>query len=349
MAAAARPAGPVSVLGDGLTVAAGSSRLLRGPSIYLGLLTLALVGPGVVSELWVLSWSGSVDLFSVAEVDAANEAIGRSVWLIFLAAVGLAAVSIEGGAIGAMLIAGRVTGRAVDLRLAVERSRRVFWRLVRVALMVGVLEFIASAAWRAATNAPPVLDNVPNVSIEPIPGAIVSLPFIYSTVAIVVGDDGARAALRRSAGLVRRRVRLAIALAAFALMSGVIESLALGSGLDLIVRVTEVLHLDVTTGGASLFLAMGLALAIVTAVGSLVFTVSALVSAPQVVAWDRLGLPTGGLPAAEPVPPAVERVAEPVSGSVVDPATDPAEPVAEPSAEPAVRPSRSPSRRPSPR
>jgi hypothetical protein len=60
-----------------------------------------------------------------------------------------------------------------------------------------------------------------------------------------------------------------------------------------------VLHLDVSAGGASLVVAMALGLLILTAVGSLVFTVSALVSAPQIVAWDRLGQPTVGLPEAE--------------------------------------------------
>jgi cell division septation protein DedD len=339
------------VLADGLTVAAGSSRLLRGPSIYLGLLTLALVGPGVVSELWVLSWSGRVDLVSTAEVDAANEAIGRSAFLLAVAVAGLVAVSIEGWAIGAMLIAGRVTGRPVTLRIAIERSRRVFWRLVRVALMVGALEIIAGAAWRFATHAPPVLGDMPNVTLEPIPGAIVSLPFIYSTVAIVVADDGARAALRRSARLARQRLPLAAALTAFALLSGVVEGLALGSGLDLIVRVTEVLHLDVASGGASLFLAVVLALAIVTAAGSLVFTVSALVSAPQVVAWHRLGEPLAGMPAAvvaaaeaaepEPTPAEPEPTPAEPEPTPAEPEPTPAEPEPTP-AEPEPTPAPTP-------
>jgi hypothetical protein len=321
-AAMARPTGPVSVLADGLTVAASSSRLLRGPSIYLGLLTLALAGPGLTSQLWVLSWSESVDLVSRADVDAANQVIGFSAILLAVALAGIVAVSIEGGAIGAMLIAGRVTGRPVTLRLALERSRRVFWRLVRAALVIGVIEIIASIAWRAVTNAPQTIEGVPNLGVEPIPGAIVSMPFIFSTIAIVVADDGARAALRRSARLARQRLRLAAALAAFALLSGVLEALALGSGLDLIVRLTEALNLDVTAGAASLVVAILLGLAIVTAAGSLVFTVSALVSAPQIVAWDRLGLPTLGLPpAAEAAPaeptPAEAAPAEPTPGEPV--------------------------------
>ena len=306
----ARPAGPLAVLQDGLTVAAGSSRLLRGPSIYLGLLTLALAGPGLTSQLWVLSWSESVDLFSQADVDAANQVIGLSAVLLAVALAGIVAVAIEGGAIGAMLIAGRVTGRPVTLRLALERSRRVFWRLVRAALVIGLIEVVASIAWRAVTDGPQTIDGVPNLGVEPIPGAFVAMPFIFSTVAIVVADDGARAALRRSARLARQRLRLAVALAAFGLLSGVLEALALGSGLDLIVRLTDGLNLDVTAGAASLALAIVLGLAIVTAAGSLVFTVSALVSAPQIVAWDRLGLPTLGLPPAEP-PPAEVAPAEP--------------------------------------
>jgi hypothetical protein len=301
------------VLADGLSVAAGSSRLLRGPSIYLGLLTLALAGPGVVSRLWVMSWTGSVDLASPSAVAAANGAIGLSDALLVLALGGLLAVSIEGGAIGAMLIAGRVMARPVTLRIALERSRRVFWRLVRAALAIGLIEVGAGFAWRAVTKAPSTIDGVPNLGIEPIPGAIASLPFIFSSVAIVVADDGTRAALRRSMRLAGRRLPLAVALALFALLSGVLEGLALGSGLDLIVRLTEGLHLDIAAGGASLLLAIALALVIVTAAGSLVFTVSALVSAPQIVAWHRLGLSTDGLPAALPPDPIVEPGATPES------------------------------------
>ena len=331
----ARPAGPLAVLADGLSVAAGSSRLLRGPSIYLGLLTLALAGPGVVSQLWVLSWSDSIDLTSQAVVDAANEAIGLSSFLLVLALGGLIAVSIEAGAIGVVLIGGRVMARPVTLRLALERSRRVFWRLVRAALAIGVIEIAVSLAWRFATNAPAMVDGVPNVGLEPVPGAIASAPFIYSTVAIVIADDGTRAALRRSVRLARQRAKLTVALAAFALLSGVLEGLALGSGLDLIVRVTEGLHLDIAAGGASLVLAIGLGLAIVTATGSLIFTVSAIVSAPQIVAWDRLGLSTDGLPAAPPADPVVEPAAE---ADVAPPTSLMAEAVAASVAEPVGEP-----------
>jgi hypothetical protein len=254
--------------------------------------------------------------------------------LLAVALAGIVAIAIEGGAIGAMLIAGRVTGRPVTLRVALERSRRVFWRLVRAALVIGLIEVVASIAWRAVTNGPQTIDGVPNLGVEPIPGAVVSMPFIFSTVAIVVADDGARAALRRSVRLARQRLRLAVALAAFGLLSGVLEALALGSGLDLIVRLTDGLNLDVTAGAASLALAIVLGLAIVTAAGSLVFTVSALVSAPQIVAWARLGLPTLGLPPAERppaevAPPAVALAPSDTeaAGSAAAPPESPALPV----------------------
>lgn len=332
-AAEDRPAGPVAVLGDGLTVAAGSSKLLRGPSIYLGLLTLALAGPGVVSQLWIQSWANGVEPFSSGDLEAASQVVGLAGVLVVMALVGVIAVSIEGGAIGAMLIAGRVTGRPISLRVALDRSRRVYWRLVRAALLIGLVEIVASVAWRAVTNGPQTIGEVPNLAVEPIPGAIVSMPFIYSSVAIVVADDGARTALGRSVRLARQRLRLAIALAAFALLSGFLETLALGSGLDLIVRLTEALHLNVAADAVSLALAIALGLAVASAAGSLIFTVSALVSAPQIVAWDRLGLPTLGLPTPEPVVvPTVE--SSPPSGELDEDLGGPvAEPV--PTAEPA--------------
>jgi len=243
-----------------------------------------------------------------------------------VALAGIVAVAIEGGAIGAMLIAGRVTGRPVTLRLALERSRRVFWRLVRAALVIGLIEVVASIAWRAVTDGPQTIDGVPNLGVEPIPGAFVAMPFIFSTVAIVVADDGARAALRRSARLARQRLRLAVALAAFGLLSGVLEALALGSGLDLIVRLTDGLNLDVTAGAASLALAIVLGLAIVTAAGSLVFTVSALVSAPE--ARSERAIAATGEPERRPqaashpmpTPPAMPETPRPRSAGVTPPA-----------------------------
>jgi hypothetical protein len=82
----------------------------------------------------------------------------------------------------------------------------------------------------------------------------------------------------------------------FSLLASVVQTFALGSGLDLITRLTEALNLDITSGGLSFLLAAALALAIVMAAGSLLFTVTAIVNAPQVVAWSRLGLPVDGVP-----------------------------------------------------
>lgn len=311
-----RQAGAIAVLAEGLNVVTGSSKLLRRGSIYIGLLTLALAGPGVLAGIWVLSGAGSDDLVALFEAPGAGNDLGVTVILLVAAGIALIAVSIEGGAIGAMLIGGRVLGRPVTLRLALERSRRVFWRLVRAAILVGIVELIASVVWRAVTNAPRLPGDVPNFNIEPLVGAIVAVPFIFASVAIVIADDGARAALRRSARIARGHVRLTFALAAFALLSGFLESFALGSGLDLILRLTELLQLDITTGGASLALAILLALLVVTATGSLVFTVAALVSAPQIVAWDRLGLPLTGLPPVDA--PATDATA----AAVDDPSAD---------------------------
>ena len=293
--AAARPeTRPTAVLAEAFTLAAGSSRLLRRASIYIGLLMLALAGPGVVAGLALLGSTDAFDPSAPLDEELATEA-GRALILIALALVGAIIAGVEGAAIGITLLAGRVMDRPISLAAALQRSRRVFWRLIRAGLIVVAVEMGASIVWGLATGAVK-LDDLENLTTEPIASAIATLPFVWATVAIVLADDGARAALRRSMSIARRNRLLTVALGLFGLLAGVVQTFALGSGLDLITRLTEALHLDITAGGLSFLLAAALALAIVMAAGSLLFTVTAIVNAPQVVAWSRLGLPLDGLP-----------------------------------------------------
>ncbi|MBF8290611.1 MAG: hypothetical protein HW391_1579 [Chloroflexi bacterium] len=291
-------AGPAAILGEGLTLIARNSHLLRRASIYLGLLTLAVAGPGVVAAISLFTWVGEIDLVELAESGSGAgdyaSVIGRFGILMILAFFGIIVVAIEGTAVGILLLAGRVLDRPITLQVAVEQSRRVFWRLVRAGSIVAVVEAAVTLGWAYASGS---MDGEESLGLlAPIPGTLAAMPFLYSSVAIVVAGDGARGSLRRSIRVARRAQRLTLALAGFALVTGVIEGFALSSGLDLIGRFTEFVHLDPAAGGLSLYLGAALALALVMAVGSLIFTVAAIVSAPQVIAWTRLGEPTGGLP-----------------------------------------------------
>lgn len=298
--AAARPVGPRAVLGDGLTVVASNSRLLRTASIYIGLLMVGLAGPGVVAGLTLLDWEASFEVGAAIDDELAG-AVGRAGILILMAFVGAIIVTVEGSAIGVTLVTGRVLDRSIALRDALRRSRRVFWRLVRAGVIVGLVQLAVSHAWQIAIGVTSIGD-FESLTSEPIPSAIATAPLLYATVAIVLADDGARAGLQRSIRVARAAPLLTAVLMAFGLLSSFIQAFALGSGLDLIVRLTDALHLDISAGGPSFMVGAALALIVVMAAGSLLFTVSAVVAAPQIVAWTRMGLPVDGLPVPAPEP-----------------------------------------------
>ena len=147
--------GPIAVLADGLTVAAGSSKLLRRASIYIGLLMVALAGPGVVAALSILGWA-TIDVGSSLDEETAVAA-GRATIQVLTAFVGALIVVVEGSAIGITLVAGRVLDRPIGLREAIQRSRRVFWRLVRVGCLVGAAQLAVSHLWHVVDR--PVSDR----------------------------------------------------------------------------------------------------------------------------------------------------------------------------------------------
>ena len=339
----AAPPRPLTALTEGISAAAATARPLRTASIYLGLLTAAFAGPAVAVFLWIESIAASIppDTGPGPGADAIADLELRSVTLILVAVLGVIAVMIEGAAIGIFLMAARVTGRPVSLRAAIERSRQVFWRLVRVGVLAGVVQGIAGYVWVTVTN-PPAAGDVPDVSVDPFVGTLVTIPFLYANVGVVLADDSGRNAIRRSFWLVRRYKRLAVALGLFAILSGVVETLALGSGLDIVIRLFDALHLDPAAGGASLAATFLLALALVAAVGSLLFTVGAVVSAPQVVAWVGVGQPVNGVAAEAGGSLPVERVdttavtAPATAAELVAPTQEPAPPTSAP--EPGIEP-----------
>jgi len=347
--ATTRSAGPIAVLTDGLALVARASRVLRRASLYVGVLFVALAGAGIVAELGIQSWAESFVPSTDRAYRTAVEAADRASTLLVIGLAGCLAVIIDGGAIGMTLLAGRILGVEVSLADAIRRARQVFWRLVGVITVTAIAEVVLSLVYRALIRAPAVNGPVdlPVVMIEPIPSLVVTIPFVLATASVVLADDGVRAAFRRSFGLIRRARRLGVALALFALLSGVIEGFALGSGFDLLLRITGALNLDVASGAAGFVGSALVGLAIVMAVGSLVFTVAALVAAPQVIALIRLGVPLDGLarvvrsPATEPaMDSATEKDIGPLVAAPVDPPVDPpvAPTVAPPGAPPVAPP-----------
>lgn len=281
----------VAVLGEGFGQALRASRALRNASLYVGLLFVILAGAGVLAELGVASWAGAFRTDSQATLQTAQDAVSRAQLILLLGILGCEIALFDATAIGMTLLGSRMVGAPATLGAAIQRARQVFWRLVGVGLVIALAQLAVSVIVRGVTGARGVTD----LTIDPIAGTLVSIPFVLATTSIVIADDSVGEALRRSLALVRRSWLVAIALAIFSLALGLIALFSLGSGFDILGRVVEAVHLDVSKGVPSFLLTGVLGLAIVSGLGSILFTGGAIVSGAQVAAGLRGGMPAIGL------------------------------------------------------
>jgi hypothetical protein len=272
-----------AVLSGSFDLVTQSRIQVRNASLYIGLLGLLSVGPLVLA---LISDAPRIDWLTFE---------GISGWTVLagtVAVLGAVAVGIESQIIGVAILGGARAGRPLSLREALRRSRQVFWRVFRASLAVNGLAGIVSyglarfldGVFGEATDAAPVGANLLT--------AIVTAPFVYVVVGIVLGDVDATESIRRSMRLARARFRLAAIASIFAVVTQVLLIFAASSGFDLAVRALEPFHgeleqLDVTNLGG--FVLVGTAgLIVLFAYWTLTFTVGALTSAPQVVSF--LGL-----------------------------------------------------------
>lgn len=291
------------VVGAGLHLAATSSAAIRRASLYIGLLVLGAFGPTAVLMLVgigrLLSNPGMVEALAEDPVRVFQqhpEIVDPLLAIYFLVMFGLlllVTISIDAQAIAIALLGGIASDRPLRLREAVTRARQVFWRLAGAGFLVGV----ASAIVAFAVSIPflrPFDSNTGITFIASMVGALVGTPFAFAATGVVLGDVGAIESLQRSMALFRARPSIAFVVVLFTLVTSAIQSFALGAGLDVAVRVAEFLGLGLD-GGAALVLPAILILGLITAFGSLTFTVAAIVAAPQVAAFLGLTFYSAGL------------------------------------------------------
>ena len=313
-------------MGRGFDLIVAASEQIRQGSLYIGLLVLLMLGPAVALGATLLA-SGPADVDAVL---ADLEGLGRALeagdvveddglarylsvvlLLAFLAIgafVGIIAVAFEAQIMGVAILAGRLAGRPLRLREALVRSRQTFWRVVRAAFLVAIPVTLAQGLLAQALGE----TDVPaegSTLLGTLVGALVGAPFGYVTSAIVLGDVRAREALSRSIRLARARWRLAMVVALFPAVFSSVQIFALGAGGDLVVRFADAADLGFESGPVRSVATAGLILAVIAAIGSLVFTMSAVLAAPQVVAFVGLthyvaGLDGARLPAVAPALPA---------------------------------------------
>ena len=301
VAAAPEPPPPVApipgawaTLGGGLDLSLSANRQLRGASVYVGLLTLALVGPFVIIVLAFAASQGGFgwleDMMLGLEPDLLPVDDSVATYLLvsaFVALIGFFVIGVESQIIAASILGGRALGRPMKLREAIHRSRHVFWRVVGASLLVGfllmvpniVLNALLESAFDATSEAPTVIATGV--------GALLAAPFAYIVTGIVLGDVGAGEAVRRSTRLARARWRLAIAVSSVGAVMAYIQLFAIGAGVDVLSRFGSMLHLGFDSSGGTIALALVVLIGVL-AVGSLTFTLAALRDAPQVVAFVGL-------------------------------------------------------------
>ena len=283
--------GAWATLGGGLDLSLSANRQLRGASVYIGLLTLALVGPFVIIVLAFAASQGGFgwleDMLLGIEPDLIPVDPSVATYLVISALVataGFFVIGIESQIIAAAILGGRALGRPMTLQESLHRSRQVFWRVVGASLLVGfllvlpniVLNYVLSQAFDPTSEAPTVIATAI--------GALLAAPFAYIVTGIVLGDVGAGEAVRRSTRLARARWRLAIAVTSVGAIMAYIQLFATGAGVDILTRLGGMLHLGFDSSGGTIALSL-VVLTGVLAVGSLTFTLTALRDSPQVVAF----------------------------------------------------------------
>jgi hypothetical protein len=281
----ARPVWPGvgAVLSGSLDLVTRSRVPLRNASLYIGVLGVITTGPSLVTL-----FAPGVDLFATLPVGITGWMF--LAWLIsFLAII---AIGVEAEIIGIAILGGAQAGRPLTLTEALRRSRQVFWRVLRASIGVGAVSFAVSwvlqqllvSLFGGATDAAPVGAALLT--------AFITAPFVYVPVGIVIGDVQAWESIRRSIRLARARFRLAVVASLFSIVAQFLLLFAASSGIDLALRALEPFRgelesLDTSNAVGFAVVAIGATIALF-AYWTLSFTVSALTSAPQVVAF--LGL-----------------------------------------------------------
>lgn len=285
-----------SIASRSFDVVTETRRPLRDASLYIGLLGFFTIGPATIAVI-----------FDALE-RRGGEGLSGWTWLAIMSALLAAfAIAIESRIIGLTIVGGSAAGRAMTLHEALRRSRTVFWRVVGawfiIQVIVGLITQIVSGLLDTALG--------PEADFAEIGAAIVAgvltAPLAYVEAGIVLGNVGVIESIRRSIRLARARLRLAVLVSMFGLIAQFLILVAALAAVDIVVRLLEPLRpeletLDVQSAGGFILISAGALVALV-AFWTLTFTVGALASAPQVVAFLALTGYSGGLDLARDAPP----------------------------------------------
>jgi hypothetical protein len=305
--------GARATISRSLDLALRTAGQLRSASIYIGLQFMAILGPAVIlvavaltrlpefaSILEAAGTPGAPQPATLSESDGAL--FGLIAVEFILAGLGVIALSLEAELIAMALLAGQLVGRPLTLHEALARSRQSYWRVFGASLLVGVPLGIVAIVAQAAFGSFLGEGTEATVLASSAVSTILSLPFVYIVAGVLLGEVGAVESVRRSMRLARSRWRAAFVVALFAAAVGYIQLFAFGAGGDILVRIGTTVGLGFESGSPTTFVTISLILVGLMALGSLVVTISALTTAPEVVAFVALTGYTAGLDLARETP-----------------------------------------------
>lgn len=293
---------PGRVLAEAFELLARATGDVRRGSFYIGLLIV-----GVVAPFAILVWRIAVEFDVLSPTDQFQrlEEIDAPLNLLTILALGAAVVAyVESRAIAATLLGARLEGRPLPVRRAVANSRRVFWRVVRASLIVSIPVVVVQLAVEAVAASTFHGTSEASLVTAAIVTTILVAPLGYVVTGVVLGDVGARDAVRRSVRLFRARKVAALVVALFAWAADLLTGFGIAAGLDLVVRATDLTAVFGSQDAGTTVLAGLILVALTFAVGTLLFTVTAIALAPQVVMFVALTHVAPGLEVARTEPPA---------------------------------------------
>ena len=282
-----------ALIGASFELLTRSNAELRRASFYIGTIVLGTVGP-LALAVWAL------DVVAVdptrPDLDAALGAggVGISV-LVALAVLGLGVASVESRTLAMGVLGGIVVGRPLSVRRALARSRRTFWPAVLATVIVTVPIAIAQGIVGTAVTSQLGRDEQFSVITSTLVSALVGAPFAYVLSGVVLGGVDPFESLRRSFRVFRARPSAAVLVAGFETVTLLLIFLGIELGLDIVARVLDALGLGPTSGPLGLAVVTMLLVAGIFAAGTLLFTITALTIAPQVLMFVGLTHATFGL------------------------------------------------------
>jgi hypothetical protein len=281
--------GTRQLIGASFDLLLRSGDQMRRASFYIGLIVLGTAAP-LALALWGSLLTGNP--FAGLDSGSSDATSGWLVVLTLLLVAGIIVASIESTAISIALLGGAFAGRPLTIREAVQRSRMTFWAIVVANLVVSIPSTLIQQ-WIGQSS------NV-GIALGLIVGTLIQAPFVYAQAGIVLGGVGPIEALKRSVRIVRARKLAAIVLAILPSVYGLLILVAFGAGVDLAIRAVDALGLGADSGPAGLALVTLLIVMVAFALGTLLFTATAIIFAPQAVMFVGLTRATMGLDRVRP-------------------------------------------------